>query len=56
VADEFLTAERDLTCDLNLLPVLGSLVFPIVSIVCVFVNECNGEGFVTRKIFEWMFA
>jgi hypothetical protein len=49
VTDEFLTAERDVTSDLDLLPVLVSLVFPILSIVCVFVNEYNEEGVVTRR-------
>lgn len=39
MTDAFLTAERDLTSDLGLLPVLGSLVFAIASVVCKFVRE-----------------
>lgn len=35
MTDAFLTAERDLTSDLDLLEVLGSLVFAIVNVVCV---------------------
>ena len=39
MTDAFLTAERDLTSDLDLLPVLGSLVFAIAQAVCMYLRK-----------------
>lgn len=58
MTDAFLTAERDLTSDLDLLPVLGSLVFAIASAVWMFVRkriqEDGGMGD-SRRCSRWMF-
>jgi hypothetical protein len=59
VTDAFLTAERDLTSDLDLLPVLGSLVFAIAQAVCMYLRKKTdtrrwGMG-ASKRCSRWMF-